>query len=88
MNHLLSVIGFAPSELSRKDLVQKLRVERERVRRALESWASEKFKTKPNRKKGINLTSIQAMATKIGISVEEIEQMLSEEAERRKQSAQ
>lgn len=86
MNRLISVIGLAPSELSWKDLIQKLRIERERVRKALESWTAGKFKAPKGRKaKGINLTSVRAVAKQMGISVEEVEKMFSEEIERRKQ---
>lgn len=85
MNHLPSVIGPAPSELPWQDLLRKLRIERERVRSALESWASGKFKTPRGRKaSGINLTAIRAIAKKMEISVEEVGRMLSEEVERRK----
>ena len=87
MNRLVSVIGPAPSELPREKLIQKLRKERERVRLFLESWAAGKFKTPKSRKtKGINLTSIRTIAKEMGISVEEVEKMFSEEVERRKQS--
>lgn len=87
MNHLPSVIGPAPSELPWQDLLRKLRGERERVRLALESWATGKFKTPKDRKaKGVNLTSIRAISKEMGISVEEVERMFSEEVERRKES--
>lgn len=84
MNCLITVVGLAPSELSHENLIQKLRVERERVRQALESWATGKFKTPKGRKtKGINLTSIRTIAKQMGISVEEVEEMFSKEVERR-----
>ena len=86
MNRLITVIGPAPSELSHMDLLFKLRIERERVRQALESWATRKFKTSKGRKaKGINLTSIRAISKQMGISIEEVEKIFSDEVERRKE---
>ena len=85
MNHLISVIGLAPSELSWNDLLKKLRIERERVRQSFETWAKSKGLKKakaPSQKREI--TSLKRGAKSIGLSIEEIEKILSKEVERRK----
>lgn len=44
MNRLISVIGLAPSELSFEKLLERLRLERDRVRTALERFRAQPVK--------------------------------------------
>jgi len=86
MNRLVSVIGPAPSELSWDTLRQKLRLERERVRKGFDWWKSsigQKATRKSGRKKGLTLKDIKLVAQSAGMTVEEMQQLLTEEVKKK-----
>lgn len=86
MDRLTSIIGLAPSELPWNDLLVKLRVERERVRKALELWSSSRgLKRKPSKPKGITPAGIKLIAKETGQTIEEVEKIFSDELLRRKE---
>lgn len=86
MDRLTSIIGPAPSELPRNDLLSKLRTERERVRKALELWSSSRgVRRKPPKLKGITPAGIKLIAKETGQTIEEVEKIFSDELQRRKE---
>lgn len=57
MNHLTTVIGPAPSELPFSELLDKLKVERARVRFALDNWVPGVGGKKAKKKKELSKTA-------------------------------
>jgi len=84
VDNLITIIGPAPSELSFEALKKKLQTERERMRKAFEFWNSSVGRKPPRGKKGITLKDIKLVATKTGMSVSEVEELLNKEIERRR----
>ncbi len=80
MEKLVSVIGLAPSELSRPELLAKIRTERERVRRAIELFKTRKVGGK---KKGLTKTAISKILKDSGLTAGQLDEYLKKEKERR-----
>ena len=84
MHNLVRVIGPAPSELSQEDLYIRLKIERQRVREALQTFRNSTSPTQ-NRTKTVSLKKKEEkqmtdLALKFGITVEALKLMIEEDS--------
>ena len=84
MHNLVRVIGPAPSELSQEDLYARLKIERQRVREALQTFRNS---TSPTQSKAKVLSlkkkeekQMTDLALKFGITVEALKLMIEEDS--------
>jgi len=78
MNNLVSIIGPAPSELSRESLLSRLRAERDRVRIALQTFKNN-TSFRQSRTKQPKVDPLAAIAAQAGISPMELRALLAAE---------
>ena len=81
MERLVSIIGLAPSELSRESLLERLRKERDRVREALQAFRNNTSfrQTRPKKAKSPAIDPLAAIAAQAGISPTELRALLAAE---------
>jgi len=87
MNRLPSVIGPAPSELPLEVLYAKLRIERDRVRSALQAFKDgyavakpQKKASSPRAKQPSKAAQFDNLASTYGLTPEELIQLLKEDS--------
>lgn len=82
---LVKVIGPAPSEMNREDLMRKLSAERDRVRRTIMWFREFKWSPKPKKttkkKGGKPATKITTKMKKAGVTIEQMKLALAQIAE-------
>lgn len=80
MERLVSVIGPAPSELSKEMLIAKLKKERDRVREALVAFRNNtSFRQKRPTTKKARIDPLAAVAAQAGITPAELRALLEAE---------
>lgn len=83
MNKLTSVIGLAPSEKKFFQVIEALTLERERIRKTLNSWGqaarvkASKPSKAPKASKGLKLKDMKLIAQKLDITLEELNEIYS-----------
>jgi DNA-binding Xre family transcriptional regulator len=87
MDRLIPIIGRAPSEMPKEELLEVLQRERDRVRKVQEEWERlnikkpRKGKKKAAKPKGLTPKKLDALCKQLGMTPQEIVELLKKQKE-------